>query len=110
MLAAVASTAVRTITKYWPPHERYGEMDHPAKTISLGSIALRYADERRVGSFGLQHISLKHRTLEETVWRFAKTDLMVLPAVRQERLFHTSEILAAEVTRNLFDRLRATYD
>jgi polysaccharide biosynthesis transport protein len=50
------------------------------------------------------------RSLEETVWRDPKTDLVFLPAVRREPLFHTSEILSAEATRNLFDRLRATYD
>jgi exopolysaccharide transport family protein len=50
------------------------------------------------------------RSLEETVWRDPKTNLVFLPAVRRGPLFHTSEILSAESMRQLFDRLRATYD
>lgn len=50
------------------------------------------------------------RTLEETVWRDPKTNLTVLPAAKRAPLFHTSEILSAEQTRKLFDRLRASYD
>jgi polysaccharide biosynthesis transport protein len=50
------------------------------------------------------------RTLEETIWRDPKTNLFVLPAAKRAQLFHTSEILSAEQTRKLFDKLRATYD
>ena len=50
------------------------------------------------------------RSLEETVWRDPKTDLVFLPAVAREPLFHTSEILSAEAIRSLFDRLRTMYD
>jgi polysaccharide biosynthesis transport protein len=50
------------------------------------------------------------RSLEETIWRDAKTNLAVLPAAKRAPLFHTSEILSAEQTRKLFDRLRASYD
>lgn len=49
-------------------------------------------------------------SLEETIWRDPKTNLAFLPAVRRVALFHTSEILAAEEMRQLFDRLRTTYD
>jgi polysaccharide biosynthesis transport protein len=50
------------------------------------------------------------RSLEETIWRDPKTNLTVLPAAKRAPLFHTSEILSAEQTRKLFDRLRASYD
>jgi exopolysaccharide transport family protein len=50
------------------------------------------------------------RSLEETVWRDPKTNLAFLPAAKRAPLFHTSEILSAEHTRKLFDKLRATYD
>jgi succinoglycan biosynthesis transport protein ExoP len=50
------------------------------------------------------------RSLEETIWRDPKTNLSVLPAAKRAPLFHTSEILSAEQTRKLFDRLRASYD
>jgi exopolysaccharide transport family protein len=50
------------------------------------------------------------RTLEETIWRDPKTNLVFLPAVKRGPLFHSSEILATEGMRRLFDRLRETYD
>jgi capsular exopolysaccharide synthesis family protein len=50
------------------------------------------------------------RSLEETIWRDPKTNLAFLPAAKRAPLFHTSEILSAEQTRKLFDKLRATYD
>jgi succinoglycan biosynthesis transport protein ExoP len=50
------------------------------------------------------------RSLEETVWRDPKTNLAFLPAAKRAPIFHTSEILSAEETRKLFDKLRATYD
>jgi succinoglycan biosynthesis transport protein ExoP len=50
------------------------------------------------------------RSLEETVWRDPKTNLALLPAAKSAPLFHTSEILSAEQTRKLFDKLRANYD
>lgn len=50
------------------------------------------------------------RTLEEVVWRDPKTNLVLLPVVRRGPLFHTSEILAADTMRRLFERLRTTYD
>jgi exopolysaccharide transport family protein len=50
------------------------------------------------------------RSLEDTVWRDPKTNLFFLPAAKRAPLFHTSEILSAEQTKKLFDKLRATYD
>lgn len=50
------------------------------------------------------------RSLEETIWRDPKTNLALLPAAKRAPLFHTSEILSAEQTKKLFDKLRASYD
>jgi capsular exopolysaccharide synthesis family protein len=61
-------------------------------------------------SAGIVEVISGARSLEETVWRDPTTNLIFLPAVRSAPLLHTSEILAAEQTRKLFDRLRAMYD
>jgi polysaccharide biosynthesis transport protein len=49
-------------------------------------------------------------SLEDTVWRDSKTNLVFLPVVRRGPLLHTSEILSTEAMRTLFNRLRASYD
>jgi succinoglycan biosynthesis transport protein ExoP len=59
---------------------------------------------------GIIDVLFGARSLEETIWRDPKTNLTVLPAAKRAPLFHTSEILSAEQTRKLFDRLRASYD
>lgn len=59
---------------------------------------------------GIVEVIYGTRTLDETVWRDPKTNLTFLPAVRRGPLLHTSEILSADATRKLFDRLRASYD
>jgi exopolysaccharide transport family protein len=59
---------------------------------------------------GIIEIINGNRTLEETVWQDPKTNLVLLPAVKRGPLFHSSEILAAEEMRRLFDRLREVYD
>jgi exopolysaccharide transport family protein len=50
------------------------------------------------------------RSLEDTIWRDHKNNLDVLPVAKRTPIFHTSEILSAEQTRNLFDKLRGSYD
>ncbi|SDS99408.1 AAA family ATPase [Bradyrhizobium canariense] len=59
---------------------------------------------------GIVEVINGNRSLEETVWRDPKTGLVFLPAVRRKPLFHSSEILSAEATRNLFNQLRTSYD
>lgn len=49
-------------------------------------------------------------TLADTVWQDSKTNLVFLPAVKCGPLFHTSEILAGEALRCLFDKLQEQYD
>ncbi len=61
-------------------------------------------------SAGIIEVISGAKTLEETVWRDPKTNLEFLPVVKRTPLFHTSEILSAEQTRKLFDKLRAAYD
>ena len=61
-------------------------------------------------SAGIVDVLSGGRSLEETVWRDPKTNLVFLPAAKRGPLFHSSEILSAEETRKLFDRLRAAYD
>jgi exopolysaccharide transport family protein len=61
-------------------------------------------------SAGLIEVMNGTRTLEETLWRDPKTNFAFLPAVRRGPLYHTSEILADDAIRKLFDVLRANYD
>src|SRR6202158_791542 len=61
-------------------------------------------------SAGLIDVLSGARSLEEAIWRDPKTNLAFLPAAKRAPLLHTSEILSAEQTRKLFDKLRATYD
>jgi capsular exopolysaccharide synthesis family protein len=59
---------------------------------------------------GLIEVIWGELPLEAAIWRDPKTNFAFLPAVRHGPLFHTSEVLASEATRRLFDRLRASYD
>jgi exopolysaccharide transport family protein len=59
---------------------------------------------------GLVEVISGEKSLEETVWRDPKTHLYFLPTVKKSPLFHTSEILAAEQTKILFDKLRTNFD
>jgi succinoglycan biosynthesis transport protein ExoP len=76
------------------------DLRNPSLTASLAPNA----------ATGLVEVINGDHSLTETVWRDPKTDLVFLPAVRREPLFHSSEILAAEATRGLFNQLRASYD
>jgi succinoglycan biosynthesis transport protein ExoP len=48
--------------------------------------------------------------IDEVVWIETATGLAFLPTVVQTRLVHTSEILASEAMRRVFEKLRETYD
>jgi polysaccharide biosynthesis transport protein len=76
------------------------DLRNPSLSATLASNAVT----------GIMEVISGDCSLEDTVWRDPKTNLVFLPAVRREPLFHTSEILSAEPMRTLFDRLRATYD
>ncbi len=49
-------------------------------------------------------------SLEEVIWKDRATNMTFLPAVVKSRVAHTSEILASDATKNLFDKLRQSYD
>lgn len=59
---------------------------------------------------GIVEVITGRSSLEEAIWRDPKTNLALLPTVKKKPLFHTSEILSATATRQLFETLRATYD
>jgi Mrp family chromosome partitioning ATPase len=59
---------------------------------------------------GLVEVTSGRCSLEDAVFTDPKTNLALLPTVKNSPLFHTSEILSAAATRQLFDRLRAAYD
>jgi polysaccharide biosynthesis transport protein len=49
-------------------------------------------------------------TFEDVLWVESTTGLTFLPTVLPSRLVHTTEILASDATRKLFERLREAYD
>lgn len=59
---------------------------------------------------GLIEIISGAKQLDEVTWHDKNTGLTLLPIAKKGPLFHTSEILSAEPTRALFDKLRASYD
>jgi polysaccharide biosynthesis transport protein len=59
---------------------------------------------------GIADIINQGRQIDEMIWRDPKTNLAFLPAISQTPVLHTSEMLATEAMRKLFDQLRSTYD
>jgi succinoglycan biosynthesis transport protein ExoP len=59
---------------------------------------------------GLLEVIAGSKSLEEALWTDPATKLDFLPMVFPTRLAHSSEILAAEGTKALFERLRSLYD
>jgi polysaccharide biosynthesis transport protein len=59
---------------------------------------------------GIVDIINHGRQIDEMIWRDPKTNLAFLPAISQTPVLHTSEMLAAESMRKLFEQLRSTYD
>ncbi len=59
---------------------------------------------------GLLEVLSGQRSPEETIWRDSKSNMEFLPTVTKSACLHTSEILFAESTRKLFEKLRASYD
>jgi polysaccharide biosynthesis transport protein len=49
-------------------------------------------------------------TFEDVLWTEPTTGLAFLPTVLPSRVVHTSEILASDDTRKMFERLREAYD
>jgi succinoglycan biosynthesis transport protein ExoP len=59
---------------------------------------------------GLIDVLTGSSDIEDVVWTDPSTHLSFLPVVAKSRLTHTSEILASDTMKQLFDRLRAHYD
>lgn len=59
---------------------------------------------------GLIEIISGAKQLDEVTWNDKGTGLTLLPIAKKGPLFHTSELLSAEPTRALFDKLRSAYD
>jgi polysaccharide biosynthesis transport protein len=49
-------------------------------------------------------------TLKDAVWTDQSTNLTFLPAVTNNRLIYSSDILSADATRQLFENLQSRYD
>lgn len=61
-------------------------------------------------SVGLVEVISGRCPLDQAIYKDPKTNLDFLPTVKKQPLFHTSEMLSAATTKQLFDHLRATYD
>jgi succinoglycan biosynthesis transport protein ExoP len=87
---------------------------HAGKQVIIVDCDLRNpslsSDLAPGASVGIVDVLSGARSLEETIWRDPETNMALLPAAKKGPLFHTSEILSAEQTRKLFDKLRATYE
>ena len=59
---------------------------------------------------GILEVISGKSSLEDTVWSDQSSNLSFLPTVKRAPLFHTSEILASEATKKLFDKLRTNFD
>jgi succinoglycan biosynthesis transport protein ExoP len=59
---------------------------------------------------GLLEIVAEKAVIDDVVWREPVTGLAFLPAVLTKPVAHSSDILASQKTRNLFDQLRGMYD
>lgn len=59
---------------------------------------------------GLIEVLSGRARLDDVTWTDPTTKLTFLPCVLKSRVAHTSEILASDATKKLFDRLREIYD
>ena len=59
---------------------------------------------------GILEVISGKSSLEDTLWSDPNSNLSFLPTVKRAPLFHTSEILASEATKKLFDKLRTNFD
>ena len=71
------------------------------------SLSRKLAPDAKAGL--LEVISGKS-AINDVLWTESRTGLVLLPAVLRSRLSHTSEILASEATRKIFEQLRQTFD
>ena len=89
-------------------------MSHSGRRVILVDCDLRVPTlTRRLApraAAGLLEVTSGKASLNEVLWIDRSTNLSFLPAVAKARLLHTTDILAADETKRLFERLRETYD
>jgi Mrp family chromosome partitioning ATPase len=61
-------------------------------------------------TLGIIDVLAGEHSLEDTIWRDGPGGMAFLPALSRSRIFHTSEVLASEPTKKLFEDLRETYN
>ena len=59
---------------------------------------------------GLIELLSGKASLDEVIWADPSTHLTFIPTVMKTRIAHTSDLLASEATKKLFDALREKYD
>ena len=59
---------------------------------------------------GILDVIAGRMPLEDVVWTDRSTNLTLLPAAIKTRVIHSSDILAADATRELFENLQSRYD
>jgi succinoglycan biosynthesis transport protein ExoP len=79
-------------------------VDCDLRNPSLSNLLAPAAD------FGLLDVISGKMALDDVVWIDPATNVAFLPAIMKSRLAQTGEILASDVTKRLFDRLRLSYD
>jgi polysaccharide biosynthesis transport protein len=76
------------------------DLRNPSLTRSLAPHA----------KLGLLDMISGKASLDEVAWTDPDTNLVVVPTVLPSRLAHSSDILASEAMRKLFDQLRQSFD
>jgi succinoglycan biosynthesis transport protein ExoP len=61
-------------------------------------------------SIGILDVITGKAPLEDAVWKDGATGMMFLPATMKARLVHSNEVLSADATKSLFEKLRQTFD
>jgi capsular exopolysaccharide synthesis family protein len=71
------------------------------------SLSQRLAPD---ASAGLIEVIAGRSSLQDAIWNDPQTNMAFLPTSKKTPLIHTSEILSAARTKQLFENLRASYD
>jgi len=71
------------------------------------SISRKLAPDAKAG---LLEVLAGKAEVDDVLWTEPRTGLTMLPVVLASRLIHSTEILASEATRKMFEHLRRTFD
>jgi succinoglycan biosynthesis transport protein ExoP len=87
---------------------------HSGARVLLIDCDLRNPDISRKlapnANLGLIDVVTNKASFEEAIWTDQSTNLAFLPVVTESRLIHTNEILASDAMKQLFEKLRNSYD